>query len=78
MTTTPERCHVVPEPIEAPEPQPVEVRQPRGHDSVKGRGYSIGLIAMLAHGPAPYSAADFGAGFEACLEYLKRHERRAF
>ena len=63
--------HVAPEPIEAPEPQPVRTR-----DLVRGRALLHGWNVMTAEGPELSSFSSFKAGVEAYDLYMKVHDRR--
>lgn len=67
-------CHVVPGPIEAPEPR--AVRQLRQRDLVRQRAIAWGWSVMTAQGSPP-SVASFAAGVEAFELYLAAHDRRA-
>jgi len=66
-------AHVAPEPIEAPEPRPVE----RQRDLVRQRALAWGWRVMTADGEALSSLASFKVGVSAYEEYLKCHDRRA-
>jgi predicted nuclease with RNAse H fold len=68
--TTDTRCHVAPEPIEAPEPQ----REERRRDLVREEALRPGTKAMLRRG-MPLSEA-FRSGVEAYEAHLARHDYR--
>ena len=74
MTMTETNAHVAPEPIEAPEPRPVE----RQRDLVRQRAVAWGWRVMTAD-PAggTCSLPAFRAGVEAVEAYLAAHDRRA-
>ena len=59
--------HVAPEPIEAPEPQPVRQR-----DLVRSRALQAGWRVMTAEGPMLSSYASFIAGVEAYEDCIVR------
>jgi hypothetical protein len=64
-------AHVRPEPIEAPEPQPVRQR-----DLVRHRALTHGYNVLCAEQPAVISYASFRAGVEAYELYRAVHDRR--
>jgi hypothetical protein len=64
---------IAPEPIEAPEPQPV--RQTRQRDLVRDHALAWGWRVMTADGPGPTVAA-FRAGVDAYEMYRRVHDRR--
>jgi hypothetical protein len=66
-------AHIAPEPIEAPEPRPVEWQR----DLVRQHALAWGWRVMTAEGPALSSMASFRAGVEAYEAYLECHDRRA-
>lgn len=68
--TTPPHAHVRPEPIEAPEPQPVRVR-----DLVRGRALLHGWNVLTADS-LRVSFSSWKAGVEAFEEYVRDHDRR--
>jgi hypothetical protein len=63
--------HVRPEPIEAPEPQPVTAR-----DLVRSRALQAGYRALCAEGPAVISYASFVAGVDAFELYRAAHDSK--
>jgi hypothetical protein len=63
--------HVAPEPIEAPEPRPVE----RQRDLVRRNAVNWGWSVMTALGSPP-SVGAFAAGVEAFEAYRAAHDRR--
>jgi len=65
------RSHVAPEPIEAPEPQPV-----RRRDLVRAEALRLGWRALCAEGEALSTFTAFLAGVEAYEEHLRRHDYR--
>jgi len=65
-------AHIAPEPIEAPEPRPVE----RQRDLVRRNAIAWGWSVMTAQGSPP-SVASFAAGVEAFEMYRAGHDRRA-
>ena len=65
-------AHIAPEPIEAPEPRPVE----RQRDLVRRNAIAWGWSVMTAQGSPP-SVASFAAGVEAFEMYRAAHDRRA-
>ena len=72
MTET--NAHVAPEPIEAPEPRPVE----RQRDLVRRNAIAWGWRVMTADPAAgTCSLPAFRAGVEAVEAYLAAHDRRA-
>lgn len=64
-------AHIAPEPIEAPEPRPVE----RQRDLVRRNAIAWGWSVMTAQGSPP-SVASFAAGVEAFEMYRSAHDRR--
>jgi hypothetical protein len=64
-------CHVAPEPIEAPEPRPVE----RQRDLVRRNAILWGWSVMTAQG-SPSTVGSFAAGVEAFEQYRAAHDRR--
>ena len=64
-------CHVRPEPIEAPEPQPVRVR-----DLVRHRALIHGYNVQQAGGAGVVPYAAFVAGVDAYELYRDVHDRR--
>ena len=75
-----ERCHVVPEPVEAPQPRPVEpppTLPVRNRDLVKGRALLYGYNAAQAKDPkGTLDFEAFAAGVEVALDYLRQWDRR--
>lgn len=72
---TGEHCHIAPEPIEAPEPQPVE-RPVRTVDKVRRDALIKGWNAMTGEGPGLSSFSSFKAGVEAFEEHMRNWDRR--
>ena len=70
--TSETNSHVSPEPIEAPEPQPVRTR-----DLVRGRALLHGWNVCTAEGPELSSFSSFKAGVQAFEDYMLMHDRRA-
>jgi hypothetical protein len=64
-------AHVAPEPLEEPEPRPVE----RQRDLVRRNAIAWGWSVMTAQGSPP-SVASFAAGVEAFELYRSAHDRR--
>ena len=64
-------AHIAPEPIEAPEPRPVE----RQRDLVRQHAIGWGWSVMMAQGSPP-SVPSFAAGVEAFEMYVQAHDRR--
>ena len=73
---TGEHCHIVPQPIEAPEPRPVE-RPQRQLDKVRRDALHKGYAALSGEGPALSSFSSFKAGVEAFEEHMRMWNRRA-
>ena len=76
-----ERCHVAPEPIEAPEPRPAEPPPPtlpvRNRDLVRYRALLLGYSAAQAKDPkGTLDFEAFAAGVEVALDYLRQWDRR--
>jgi len=75
-----ERCHVVPEPVEAPQPRPVEpppTLPVRNRDLVRCRALLYGYNAAQEKDPkGTLDFEAFAAGVEVALEYLRLWDRR--
>lgn len=72
---TGEHCHIRPEPIEAPEPQPV--RPERREDKVRLNALIEGWREMTGEGPGLSSFASFKAGVTVYEQYMATWNRRA-
>ncbi len=68
---TEERCHIRPEPIEAPEPQPE-----RRRDLIFDHAAMLGFETMRAASDGPASLDAFRAGLQIALDYVLVHDRR--
>jgi hypothetical protein len=68
------RCHIAPEPIEAPEPQ----REERQRDLVREEALRLGCIAAHINPETwcAHTVTSFRAGVEAYEAHLSRHDYR--
>jgi len=64
-------CHCRPEPIEAPEPQPV-----RQHDLVFAKAAQLGWDRYHVEDQGLGSLPDFAAALRLAYDYLLIHDRR--
>ena len=65
------RCRIAPEPLEAPEPQPVRQR-----DLVRARALLHGYNTLQSGERAVISFDSFAAGYEAVEDYRACHDKR--
>lgn len=70
--TSPENCHVAPEPIEAPEPTPVE----RQNDMVFDKAARLGWTRYQVEEHGLGSFGDFKEALRLALDYIAVHDQR--